>query len=219
MPTTSFRSILYAIGVLAGFSFVGVATPSASAQDRDIALRAGLSVTSLSGEGDFDPLINLAGALSVRLHFGAIFLQTEAQVTTRGTSNAQQEPYPIIPGSNIIPYSRLRTDITYVDVPLFLGTQLQAGVKPAIYAGPYGGFRMNARDRFTNAITDLTTTLDSRDVKLLDYGVAAGVGLEIPSRFYHILIDLRATMGLAPVFDDAGDQHHRMLTLTAGFIL
>ncbi len=198
-------------------AFTAPASPSV-AQDRDVSLRLGLSATTFSGEGDFDPLINLAGALSVRQRFGAIFLQTEAQVTTRGASIAFDEPYPRLPGSDNRPYSRLRTDITYIDVPLFVGAALPGSIQPLVYAGPYGGIRFEARNRFTYGDTGLTTTRDARDVALIDYGIAAGVGVEVATRFYRLLIDLRAAAGLAPVFDDLDDQRHRMLTLTSGII-
>ena len=220
MPVSHFRSktIVFCIGVLFLVAAGGIwGSKAVRAQDRTIALRAGLSGSTLSGEGDFDPLVNLTGALLLRMGMGAIFLQTEAQVATRGTSNPQREPFPTIPGTTNN-YSRLRTDITYVDVPVLIGTKLGSGLQPMIYAGPYGGLRVDARNQFTNAATDLTTTREARDVKLIDYGVAAGLGMEFPTRFYDVIVDLRGSLGLAPVYDTRGNERHRMLTLTAGFV-
>lgn len=190
---------------------------AAAAQDRSYSLRAGLTVSTLT-DGDYDPLVNLVGALSARQMLGTFFLQTEAMVSSRGASLATEEPFPTVPGSFPRTYSRIRTNATYVDIPLVAGIRVGSAFRPFLYAGFYGGMRFDAEHRFTYSDTGLTTTRRADDLKRFDYGATAGVGGEIGTRFYRMTIDLRATAGLAPVFDGGGDERHRMLMLTAGIV-
>lgn len=217
MRVYNFRST-YVCCIAVLMLVAGILAHPSQAQSRTMTLRAGLALSTLSGDADFEPLVNLGGAFAIRQRFGAFFLQTEAQVSTRGASLAVEEPYPPVPFTQERTYSRVRYDMTYADVPLLAGVAFGRQVRPVAYAGPYGGLRFNARNRYTYSDTGLTTTRETDDVALLDYGVIAGIGAEIPTRFYRVVIDVRATFGLASVFDGVDDQHHRMLMLTSGIV-
>ena len=89
----------------------------------------------------------------------------------------------------------------------------------SVFAGPSFGVLLRAKSLERSASTATTTNIGNR-VDGTDFGLAVGLGFWIPDKVNRTSIDLRATFGVLPVFDAAGEKSFRNATLSTqvGFV-
>jgi hypothetical protein len=203
-----FRSVLLMAVLFTALGSAGIA----HAQERSGAMKFGPGAFTLAGDADFQPLPNLAAVGSVRFVLDRLILQPELQISTRG--GMIREPLGPSDDDGSV---RMDYGITYVDLPLLAGLTLGGRFAPALFAGPYGGIRIDAQTRlqFDNG-GSLPNPV--RDVRRLDLGLIGGTSAEVDTRFYRVVVEARGLYGLAPVFTDDPSMHHLGVMLLVGIV-
>jgi hypothetical protein len=204
MPMTPFRSATLVFALVLAAS---LGAEEVRCQEISGALKFGPGVFTFAGEGDYQPLANLNAAFTTRLAFGALILQPEVQIVSRG--GMLREASETTESS-----VRLDQNITYVDIPFLAGVVLGGPYTPVFYAGPYGGIRIDSQVRLQFNGGGFTPTV--RDVNRWDAGLIAGTSAEFDTRFYRVVVDLRGLYGLAPVFVDEPSMRHFGAMLLVG---
>lgn len=146
----------------------------------------------------------------------ALAVQTEGLFTVKGADlgNVQEMDQNGVPTGRTFSAT---VDLRYIEVPVLLrGTLLPGPVSPYLYVGPTFGFNLDGR--FNTDLPGLSQ--DLKDIKPVDYGVAAGGGVRLQVAGMHLLGDLRYTRGLADVYDIPGNLEsiNSCWTLSAGLI-
>jgi hypothetical protein len=209
------------MAVLAAASAVVLLLPSAGA-GQETALKGSLSLSRLQAEGAntslTDRLLATGFGGHMRFRFGAIALQPEVMVVTRGAE---------------VPTARLQEGLQmeqirleYVEIPLLIAVPVQVGrFEPYIMAG--GMVALETRCRHVIREDDLRTNLscdaqqsELPDRRALDWGVAAGGGVSYPIWGGRVLAEARQTWGLRNISDQAPlELRNRTLLLTLGYVL
>ncbi|HJR60871.1 MAG TPA: porin family protein [Vicinamibacterales bacterium] len=205
--------------VLAGFVLIAGAVPSG--QERQIGLKAGVSVASIAGDAGGDAALPYdvrtgltGGAFAVFPMRRRVALQVEAILTDKGGALPVNDP-SIIQGEIS---ERLR--FQYLDLPV-LARLTGPRVKSATlygFAGPTLSVRLSAR--YQTAMTGAGSygfEYDiGQDVRRFDVGLTAGAGADIGPR---LVIDARYTRGFTDLYDVAAGVplRNRGFLVTAGF--
>ncbi|TFG62562.1 MAG: PorT family protein [Gemmatimonadales bacterium] len=102
--------------------------------------------------------------------------------------------------------------LNYIEVPVLLKARLSSAgstVLPSVYAGPV--FAFESKCEVEGSDGGATVTVDCNDEELLgletksvDFGVALGAGISIPTGSVVIVGDVRYTLGLSDINDTAG---------------
>lgn len=207
-------SIRSAAPVLVIILWAGLASTDASAQERSGSIKFGPGFFTLLGEDDYKPLPNFAAAGSMRMTFGSMLIQPEILVSTRGGRTRQD--VQTIAGQALV---RIDQGITYLDLPILIGLSMRGALTPALYAGPYGGVRVDARWRLMFEDPrggQLAEALPQ--ARRWDAGLTAGGSIEIQTNFYRVLLEARGLYGLAPVFREDPSMRHAGAMLLIGIV-
>ncbi len=113
----------------------------------------------------------------------------------------------------------IKLKLNYIQVPVllkFLIPMENASVKPALFAGPYVGFRSGCKAEAAGLSVDCGTEADS--IKKMDYGATFGGGVEIPFGKVSGLVEARYDFGLTSWDDSSngGDIKNRALSIFVG---
>ena len=118
--------------------------------------------------------------------------------------------------------------VSYIEMPLlgkFWIPVSDSQVKPFIFAGPYGAFKVSCTvdgDLSVSATSSTdcdNTTQPKIRVKSTDFGATAGAGLEFKAGNQVVRVDARYTLGLTNINDDTSDTSkikHRAFAATVG---
>jgi len=188
------------------------ATMPVSAQLFGIGGRAGLNVSTLSGDFDFgfgnvnfSPKtgVMIGGSFNIRL-IPFISLQPEIIYTAKGAKLDNIEMMgQRIPAEGSV-------DLTYLEVPLLLKARLPVPLmSPSVYAGPAIAFNLDAK--WDSRIADIGgiqfngDDIDLRDyVKSTDLGFVIGAGIEFGAPVLKFNLGARYIMGITEI-DDSED--------------
>lgn len=197
-----------------------LAAVSASAETH-FGLRGGVNNTTLGGEdapSEIESRSGFHGGLMMQIWTGSAFLiQPELLYSQRGTYRDYLE-------SELITIENTNT-FNYVELPLLFKLNLNIrDTRLQPYVGPEGRYLISAESETvtTTTIGDNTeTNTDTEDIdnlKDLDYGLCAGLDIEV---FGDLLIGARYNVGMANIQkdEDGGDEPdilNRGLMLTVG---
>jgi hypothetical protein len=174
------------------------------AQEHGLGVKGGLNIATQDISGGGSSLDSRYGAVFgvfYTLPLGWIGLQAEGLYSQKGARVKAA-------GST----STLVLD--YFEVPVLARLRFGAARRHFFVAGgPSTGFRIKAKGR--TEFSGSTEEIDLADqVKQVDFGIAAGGGMEIGS----LVIDGRYTFGLTDIDKDAGTRtKNRVVSVTAGF--
>lgn len=205
------RSVVCAVlvALLAGVS-------TAVAQERQVGFKAGVNVASIVFDGDpsggyKDNRIGfLAGGFAVLPVGGALAVQIEALFSQKGAKFSVDE-------ENL----EAALELDYLDVPIMLRIDgpVLGNNRLHFFGGPSLAFRLGARRKLSDESFEYTQgSIDDieDDIEPFDYGIVAGVGLDIGRR---IVIDGRYTWGLSAINKDTSDGvelKNRVFSILAG---
>lgn len=188
----------------------------AAAQERQIGVKAGVSVGTLAFDQPQDTYgtrVGAAGGVFGVMPLGPrVALQLEGLLTQRGTTADV-----LVEGTE----ARSRLALDYFEVPVLarIGGPRAGGGALHVFAGPYAAVRLSAKNElsttdgaFTSGFSD-----DISDViSFVDYGLIVGVGLDLRK---WVVMDARYSWGLANVNDDpnlTGTLKNRATTVMVG---
>lgn len=199
--TTSFLGIITAIALLS--------PPPAAAQIPGLGVKAGINLASQrTGDDGEDPGLKslrglVAGVFATLPVTSWLELQPEALYSVKGSSFEE---------------SGIRADVLldYLEVPVLARFSMGGGgLAYYVAGGPFAGFRLRARTR--TKFDTATEIIDiDEQVERLDYGLAAGGGVEFGS----LVVDGRYTHGMKDVDKDTSDRvkvTNRSVSITLGF--
>lgn len=191
---------------------VGAGLTAVQAQNIKLGARAGVAITNFVGDKDtdFDPRVAFIGGFPLTYRINRnLELTPEILYVLKGAkqlaiiSNAPAE---------------VRTSITYIEFPLlarYIVTPRNSWSFIAT-AGPVMSWKIDARSRYNRPGSDLVQTEIEDSVTTLDFGVAAGGGVEFGWDLRRIAVELRFTRGLSNLTDDEDDpKHNSAVSLTA----
>jgi hypothetical protein len=186
----------FLVACLAALCVVAVLPQALSA---GIGFKGGLSLSKFAVEpADSIPfpiksLTGPVGGIFFGAGLGPLSFQTEILYVRMGMKGTFE-------GSSV----EYRLD--YVQVPLLLKIRvIPAGpVRPIVYAGGYGSYRLKAKGVMTNGTDTETADLDDTFQKY-DYGVLGGAGLEFKLPGILLSVEGRYNLGLANVIKDPGE--------------
>lgn len=169
---------------------------------QEIALKGGVAVSRFrsTGTNPFDGrFISTAFGGHARFHFGRIALQPELQMVSRGATASESAVE-----------ERMRLE--YMEVPVMLVVPVRIGrFEPYAFGGPMVSVETRCRSIIeennlkTNFDCDESSTQNSFERSVIDYGASAGAGLSHQLGSGRILLEGRYTWGLRDIYDGAID--------------
>lgn len=129
------------------------------------------------------------------------------------TDNLALEPgvYYSVKGTQNDDFADSRAILGYVDVPVLFRLYPTDGFN--IFAGPQISFL--ASSKFEGDFFGNTVSYDSDAIKETDFGIAMGLGYNLPKGFN---VQASYDLGLTPIFKDSdADVYNRGFKLSAGF--
>jgi hypothetical protein len=186
-----------------------LAAAPAAAQVPGLGVKAGLNLASQNtGDAGEDP-----GLQSLRAIVAGVF----ATLPVTSWLEVQPEALYSVKGSSFEDGGiKAKVLVDYLEVPVLARFSMGGG-RLAYYAagGPFVAVRLRARTRTT--FDSATEEIDvSDEVQRVDYGLAAGGGVEFGS----LVVDGRYTHGLKDVDKDTSDRvkvTNRSISITLGF--
>ncbi len=188
---------LYPIAVIA---VLLVLNPLCEAQVKSTGVKVGLSMVKMTGEGteDLEDAFELdlkskmgfcAGGFLVFDLTPEIAFQPEVLLVQKGVKGEEEVFNETL---------TVNVSAMYIDIPLLFKYTLpaQGVVIPAVFAGPYFGFKVDDSVKVEYAGQSETESLDA---KSLDYGVVLGAGIDYPISSGKVVFDARYVLGLANI--------------------
>jgi hypothetical protein len=132
-----------------------------------------------------------------------VHLQVELYVAKKGMKTKE-----IINDSNTSDTYITKTKVTYFEAPVLLTLKipLKSRIHPCLLLGPYGAYRLSARSTVTmieNGQESDEIEMDLKgDFKAFDWGLVAGVALEIESESNKFILEIRYSLGLKNINDN-----------------
>lgn len=204
--------------LLFGIATALAVAPAASAQTA-VGFRGGVRNAALSTTQSATALNEMV--LGAYLGFGLsdrLALQAEVVYGTRGgaglglaTDSLDDTATPV------------RLDMDYIEVPLLLRTGFPGErFLASFFVGPYVGFLLSCEvtpDGGSATTCDDDAATQRFAPRHTDFGMAAGVGLDVAIGESTLFIDVRYTLGLLAVQagSDPFDARHNGLAVTGGF--
>jgi hypothetical protein len=169
------------------FLFVAALVPQTAAAAVGVKGGYAMSKFSMTGITPPVPLSNLntpMGGVFFGIGFGLFSIQPEILYVRIGGRMAQ--------GAD---WEEERVDA--IQVPVLLKINLLPGpISPMICGGPYGAYRLSAKD--VSYISGVTTTTDIKDQTVsTDYGLAFGGGIDFKLVAFKLSAEVRYNLGLA----------------------
>jgi hypothetical protein len=151
----------------------------------------GLSKLSFTG-GEVPPLVNLkapVGGIFFGFGMGPISIQPEVLYVRIGARMEEGSDW-------------LEERFDCIQVPLLLKVNVMPGpVSPMIYGGPYGAYRLTAKE-----VENIGGVSDSYDIKdqtvSFDYGIVFGGGIDFNLAAIKLTAEARYNLGLANLAKD-----------------
>ncbi len=204
------RSVVCAVMViLAGGASTGLA------QERQIGLKAGLNVASVSFEGDSVDDYNsrmgfLGGGFTVLPVTGPMAIQIEALFSQKGAKLSVADEAV-----------EATLELDYLDFPVMLRFRGPGSdsTRMHFFGGPSVGFRMGARSKIAYSGSSFTEgSIDNieDDIEAFDFGIVAGAGVDIGR---YLVIDARYSWGLSTVNKDTSEgieMKNRLFSIMGG---
>lgn len=126
--------------------------------------------------------------------FGKLGLQIEPGFVQKGANKD-------VTDQQTFEYSRLRVDLSYLELPLLVKLKLMSSqTGPYLLAGPSFGVLLAAKEG------NRTGTADIKDQrKSYDVGLTGGAGLFLAAHKARLFVEVKYNYGLMDINDDAGD--------------
>jgi hypothetical protein len=198
--------VAFVVAVLA----IGAGAAAARADDPSVAfgIRGGLNLAKFHGDdASFDEVepknrTGFCGGAFVAIPLGQRFLiQPEALYAQKGARYEEAG-------------EKLTLKFDYLEVPLLFKVRFGSGnAKPGIFAGPAVAFKIKSR------LESDGEGEDAEDVKSTDFGIVAGLGLDLAAGGGSFVIDARYTWGLTTLDDssDASDVKNGVWSFSVGY--
>jgi hypothetical protein len=160
-----------------------------------VGIKGGLGLSKLSmSEAPDIPFSNLkapVGGVFFGMNFGLFTIQPEILYVRMG---ARMEADAA---------NWLEERIETIQVPVLLKINVLPGpISPMIYAGPYGAYRLSAKEVLT--IDGVSSSTDKKEsTKSTDFGVAFGGGIDFKLVAIKLSAEVRYNLGMANVAKDS----------------
>lgn len=171
------------------FLFVAALVPQTAAAGVGVKGGYAMSKFSMTGITPPVPLSNLntpMGGVFFGIGFGLFSIQPEILYVRIGGRMAL--------GAD---WDEVRVDT--IQVPVLLRINVLPGpISPMICGGPYGAYRLSAKDVSYDSVSGVTTTTDIKDQTVsTDYGLAFGGGIDFKLVAFKLSAEVRYNLGLA----------------------
>jgi hypothetical protein len=186
------RLVTCVVGVLV----MGVVAVPTRAEDPSVrfGIRGGLNLATLHGDdASFDTVEPknrtgfCAGVFLAIPLSQSFFIQPEALYAQKGAKYEEGG-------------EKLTVKLDYVEVPLLFKGRFGSGnAKPSIFAGPAVAFKIKSRLELDGEEED------PEEIKGTDFGIVAGLGLDLAAGRGYFVIDARYTWGLTSL-DDSSEE-------------
>jgi hypothetical protein len=108
--------------------------------------------------------------------------------------------------------------LDYLEIPVLIKILIPVGanarIRPNLFAGPYMGFKMSARLKYTWGSTSEDRTIDQ--IKSTDFGYVFGGGLDFVVGKGKITLDVRYGMSFSTIFTDS-TQKNQTISAMLGY--
>ena len=179
-----------AIAVFMAIPFVS----QAQMDDSRFGIKGGVNFTNFyqSDVGDQNIKTGFNVGLFTELAVAEQFsIQPEVLLTTKGNKTTYGDDGGVLDFLNAD--QEVKFNLTYIEIPLL--AKLTLGEVLNIHAGPYAGYLIGASSSFDGDLADGYEELNRDDFKTWDYGLAAGLGVDLDA----VTIGARYSLGLAKV--------------------
>ncbi len=195
------------IKTVAVFIFLIFSRAEASTAQLRTTVHIGLYGTMFGGNStsDFSPAARFSGGLGLTFEItDVLFIQPEIVYAVKGASVEADIQFE--DGADPVPVSA-RFSLSYFDFPVFLGYQFEGdSFRPRIFAGPYLGYKVNAKVSYQSQEGGPSFTETDDSVVTWDHGVAAGAALHFYFGDEEIAFGVRGSFGLTDVSESTEDQ-------------
>jgi hypothetical protein len=195
---------------------LGLAIPVTGRAQGDITwgLKGGLNVSTLRGASDtFDSKRGVvAGGFGVFEFAPEFSVEVDALFDMKGAKVAASG---IDVSGNFVQSPAGFFVLDYLEIPVLarLHAPSLGSLKPYVYAGPTLAFRLSARAEYTGL-----PSVDLDSVRMLDSGVAFGLGADLPVGTHELVFDVRYGLGLTNAVEWGGPSlKNDAFSLMAGF--
>lgn len=209
-------SVLFAVALI----FLGTTQVNAQVQGPALGAKVGISWSNLRIDPDSaeqSRLTSLTGGGFVRFDLGRIGLQPELMIVTKGSKT--DPDFEDVEG---------KIKLDYIEVPVLLYVPLlEPGATPYLIGGPAIAFEIGCEVEAEFGGIDITAECDddaddadndANDRDKVDFGIIAGVGLNVPAGPGSALIEARYTFGLRKIIEGPGfNAKNRSLAIMAGY--
>jgi hypothetical protein len=223
------RVMMVVISVMCGLAATAQAGISLS-----VGARGGLGGAAFIGD-DADSLdlrLGLGGGLTMALHLGDIVaVRPEFAFALRGARYESRYAFTVL-GATYTAEIRADYLLTYLEIPVLieLRPRLSGNLRPLAYIGVQPAFNIAAKSHVESDVSNpLTGGIEHHedeqdiegDVTDVDFALVGGAGIELLVGPGSLLIEVRGTIGVAPVFEkNGGDEpeiHNSSFSLELGY--
>lgn len=186
--------------LVAGLLVVACSYAGAARAERTIEIetRVGFGLTKFTGDDpDAKLKTGFAGTIAVHVPVNEwLTVEPEMSYAMKGTSYGEVTD-PLIEGTTYVGTFEQLYSMDYVEMPVLLRAHTSGAlVRPAIVAGPVLGWKVV--EKFTlNGPGTADPYGTGHSAKALDFGLAAGLGLDIGPADHCLTLEARYTSGLS----------------------
>lgn len=167
-------------------------TLSGSAQESEWGIKAGVNLSNFYSDevDDQNMRVGYHGGVYFKAHLlDFLAIQPEIMYVTRGSTTKYNSPF--------LGSYEFSQELNYIEIPVL--AVLNITKKLNVHAGPYAAVLLNAQleNETENSFFDFVKEIDDADFKRIDYGFAAGIGLE----FDFLRFGARYNVGLQEIGD------------------
>jgi hypothetical protein len=181
--------------VIASLTVLFLAAFAAQPAAADFGVKGGLALSTLSFSAlaEAPPLVNLkapVGGIFFGMGFGLFSVQPEVLYVRMGGRMEEGADW-------------IEDRLDYIQIPILLKIHVLPGpISPAVYAGPYGSFRLGAKE--VENIGGVTDSFDIKDqIKSTDYGLVFGGGIDFKLPVLKLSAEVRYNLGLVNIAKNA----------------
>ena len=188
--------------VLAGLLSIPVAV-QAQMDDSRFGIKGGVNLTNFYEEelGDQNLRLGFNVGIFTELAVGESFsIQPELLLTTKGNRIAYGDNdnlfEDLLEGDDDAFIGDVETNLTYIELPLL--AKFTIGETLNLHVGPYASYLLDASTSVDGTLGERLSDLDRNGFRKWDYGLAAGIGIDLNL----VTIGARYDLGLVGVAED-----------------
>nr|WKN39067.1 porin family protein [Tunicatimonas sp. TK19036] len=187
---------------LIGFLSIPMAV-QAQMDDSRFGIKAGVNLSNFYQEelGDQNLRVGFNAGIFTELAVGESFsIQPELLFTTKGNQISYGESdnlfQDIIEGDEDAFTGDVETNLTYIELPVLAKFTISEVIN--LHVGPYVSYLLDASSQVNGTLGDRLGELDRNGFNTWDYGVAAGIGVDLNL----VTIGFRYDLGLNGITED-----------------